>query len=379
MPRVLSGTLAGIVASAKRDIDHTLDLIFPDEAFYFASSPFASLNSHTYTNKLERGIGEIRQTLEGPANNVSISVTNKDRTLGIHVAEHWQKWRQATAIVGRVYHEVNALGSRTGTSAWRAMYRGGVQQPNADDLVVTFDVVPDTVSPGQIVCNRSLGANCPFVFKQAWTCGYAGAATSCDHFLRSVTGCEGLSNDHHFGGTEHRYKPDQNIPGTSGNPGGGTGGCPRLDQYMTVRGRDGERIEKQVYFLTEDDWLWDSIEQAFCKVRVARIIRDVPIWVLMAANGAVGFSSRSHRVMPNEDHPTGLPVEMFGVNDEMLTEIEYDGQPSYTVVSQDTGERGDVMFIEMEIGHHYSYGDGPRTGKRIVAHNNKGNPLEPLE
>jgi hypothetical protein len=31
------------------------------------------------------------------------------------------------------------------------MFRGTVQQPNADDLQVTFDVIPDTIAQGEIV------------------------------------------------------------------------------------------------------------------------------------------------------------------------------------------------------------------------------------
>jgi hypothetical protein len=46
-----------------------------------------------------------------------------------------------------MYYEV-INGLRTGVSEWIEMFRGTVQQPNADDLQVTFDVIPDTIAPG---------------------------------------------------------------------------------------------------------------------------------------------------------------------------------------------------------------------------------------
>ena len=377
MGRTISGTLAGILAGTKRDLDYTLDLVFSDQSFYFATSPIASLNGNTYTNDLATP-SEIKNTLEAPTDGVGISLQNLDRVLGQHLATYWQKWRTAAAVVGRNYYAVGSDGVRTGTSAWVEMFRGSVEQPNADDSQVTFTLIPDTISPGLIVAVRTCGKNCPHKFKGP-ACGYTGGETVCNHCLVSPAGCDGRANAHRYGGTEHRYDSAVSIPGTGGNiepyippppP------CSRLDQYVDVRGPDGNKLTKMVCFFTEDDWLWDPIRGDFFPTKRAYVVKDQPIWELITDNGAIGYSSFSHHVMPNKEHPTGLVVETLTAYDEVLSDIDGEMLPSYAALSRPTGDRGDVMFIEMEAGHHYSSGDTTR--KKIVAHNNKRDPLEIL-
>jgi len=373
MGRDLSGTMNAILAAPSRDIDYTLDLIFPDDEMHFATSPIKSLNGHLYVNGLNRAISEIRQTLEAPVDTVELELQNQDRVLGLHLATYWQKWRQADAIVGRYYYARNAAGEKTGVNEWIEMFRGAVQKPNADDHRVTFDIVPDTISPGPIVCSKTLAPPCPNVYMDPRTCGYAGPLLSCDHHLRSDTGCDGHDNSHHFGGTENRYPPITELPGTGGNGTGGTGGCPRLDQYVRVRGKDGIAIVKMVCFFTDDDELYDPIDDQFYPTHTAGVIRQVPIWEMVTANGAVGYSSHSHRVMPAVDHRTGIPTANIDVRSPIVTTISRIRTTSSAVISRDTGELGDVMFIEMAGGHRYEYGDSP--DKMILAHNNKVNPL----
>lgn len=380
MGRVISGTLASILSPAKRELDYTVDIVFPDAtSFHFGTSPLTSVNGHNYTNDIE-SIGEIRQTLESPTDRVAIAIQNKDRVLGQHVAAFWQLWRTATAVVGRYYYQIGDDGLRTGTNEWIEIFRGGIQRPNANDKQVTFDLIPDTTSPGQIVCTHTEAVNCTWVYKDPRTCGYSGGLTSCDHTLKGVNGCDVHANSHRYGGTEHRYKTDLSIPGTGGSGGGGGGGtgCPRLDQYVRVKGPDGKIIAKMVCFFTEEDELWDPIDRQFYETETARIVRNQPIWEMVAANGAVNFSSFSHLVMPHEDHETGLSAFKISANDETLTEIMADSsvelRPSYAVLSQSTGESGDVMYIKMKGGHRYASGDSPE--KMFVDHNNKPPPLD---
>lgn len=370
MARTISGTLAGILAG-KRDLDYTLDLIFSDQSFYFATSPIASLNGRTYTNDLATP-SEIKNTLEAPTDGVGISLQNLDRVLGQHLATYWQKWRTAEAILGRNYYALNANNERTGTTAYVEMFRGAVEQPNADDSVVTFTLIPDTISPGQIVCVRTCGKACPHKYKGP-VCGYAGGEATCNHCLVSPAGCDGRLNAHRFGGTEHRYDSAVSIPGTGGNPDiieYIEPPCPRLDQFVDVRGPDGHKLSKMVCFFTGDDWLWDPIRQDFFPTKRAYVVKDQPIWEIITANGAVGYSSFSHHVMPNEEHLTGVVAETLTAFDEILSDIDGDVLPSHATTSRATGETGDVMFIEMVDGHHYAAGNSP--SKKIVAHNVKG-------
>lgn len=229
MPRTISSDLATILAapSGRRDLDTTIDLAVGGDLYYLATSPIDALNGHDYENRVD-SFSEIRQTIEAPVDRVNVAIENKSLTLGLHVATYPEKWRDATAVVGRNYYEVDSDGERTGLSAWIEMFRGTVQQPTVDDSSkqVTIDIIPDTTALGLIVCNRTEAPLCPFKFKDTKTCAYSGAETTCDHHLRSPAGCLGRTNTHHFGGCEHYQEPNVNAPGTTLNPGGGgiTGG-----------------------------------------------------------------------------------------------------------------------------------------------------------
>ncbi|MEQ1645506.1 MAG: hypothetical protein ABL959_18800 [Pyrinomonadaceae bacterium] len=375
MGRTIGGTLSGILFGAKRDLDFTLDLVFSDQQFYFATSVLNSLNGHNYTNELYTP-SEIKNTLEAPTDGVNLAIQNKDRVLGQHLATYWQKWRTAEAVLGRNYYAVGSDGVRTGTTAWIEMFRGAVEQPNADDSQVTFTLIPDVISPGPIVCVRTCGKNCPHKFKGP-ACGYSGGETACNHCLASPAGCDGRVNAHRYGGTEHRYDSSVSVPGTGGNvdPPDPILPCPRLDQFVRVKGPDGRQLVKMVCFFTEQDELWDPVEKRFFPTRVARVVKDVPIWQMLAANGARSYTSFSHRRMPNAAHPTGLPVEWYKRNEKVLTQLGTDNVGSSKVaLSKPTGLRGDVMFIEMEGGHHYCSGNSPE--EMFVEHNEKdGDPI----
>lgn len=376
--RTLSGTLSSILALAERDIQWTLDLTFPDAtSFKFATAPLTISGRGTYTNDLE-DVGDIRQSLEAPADNVSIGVQNKDRVLGLHVATYWQKWRKAEAVIGRYYRDKVPSPA---LSDWIEMFRGSVQQPNATDFKVTFDVLTDTLTPGEIITKDSLDPHCQFVFKDPKTCKYVGAETVCDHNLKSLGGCAGRANEEHFGGMEHYYPPDADVPGTGGNTGGGDGGdddgggpCPRLDQYTLIRGPFNKPAPKMVCFVTEDDWLWSPFIRDFRKVRRARIVKDQEIWELVTAIGAIGFSSHPHPVIETLDDRRGRAAQLLTKSDTAVTVLDaFVNHTSRVILSRDTEERADVLQIEMETDlpeeKIYCYGDNP--AKLIACHNEK--------
>lgn len=367
--RSLSTTMQAIFEAKTRMIDYTLDLLFPDgTSLHFATSPLTLIVP--YTNDLET-VSEIRQTLESVTDQVSVTLQNKDRILGLHVANYWQKWQKAQATVGRLYQD----GDGSGLQEWKEMFRGAVQQPNADDFKVSFSIIADTISPGQIICNRTLAAICGFVFKDPKTCAYTGSDVSCNHHLRSKLGCDGKSNSHHYGGKQHRYLPEQQVPGTGGNTGGGgIYQCPRLDQYVIVLGDDGKPLVKMVCFLLANDFLYHPIRKTFHKIKTAKVIKNVEIWETLADNGSLGFSSGSHLLIENIDDEKGLSVDKYAVRQNVLSLINCETlSESKITFSKNTGEFGDVMYIEMEDGHIYAAGDSPQ--KMFVCHNSK-NPID---
>jgi hypothetical protein len=374
MGRDLSTNLQTILAASAHGIDQTLQLIFPDATtFRYATAPL-TLGGNAYSNDLEN-VGEMRYSLDSSIPSLSVGLQNKDRVLGLHVANHWQKWRNAEVIIGRNYSDKMGLG----LSEWIEMFHGVVQRPNANDLQVTFDVFEDTVTPGQIVCNHTLALPCFWKFKDPKTCAYSGPLTTCNHQLKSTGGCEGRANTEHFGGMEHRYNPDTTTPGSDGNldpgPGGGgpPPGCPRLDQYVRVKGPDGEPMAKMVCFFTDADELWQPISRRFRKTRSATIVRDQPIWELLATNGTAGFSSFSHPLIMDPADRKGLRVDRCRPSDRALTVLAEDLAGSRLAISQYTGESDDVMRIEMENepGEENIYCSGDSPEKMFACHNSK--------
>lgn len=376
MGRTLSTDLSNLLTLPERRIDYTLLLTFPDASVKrFATAPLTltGVPAGTYTNDIE-SVGEIRYTLEAPADRFSIALQNKDRVLSIDLATNWQKWRTAEALIGRYYRDPDDVLP----AAWIEMFSGSVQQPNSNDLQVTFDVIDDTLTPGEIVCTRTLGLLCPFIFKDPKTCGYVGSETVCNHHLKSPGGCEGRNNSHRFGGMEHRYIPDAVVPGIGGNEGGDIGPpeppCPRIDQYVIARGVHGERIAKMAGFVTEDDWLWNPIAKKFYRVSVARLEKDQPVFRIACDNGAAGHSAVMHRILWYREHENGERVDKFLPGDPVLGySIRGRRLKNLRCTEARAAGRGDLIRISLdaptEAEKVYCYGDSVE--EFIVCHNLK--------
>lgn len=379
MGRSLTGSMPTILAGAKRDIDYTIDLTVGSDEFHYATSILTAINGHDYQNCLEE-VGQIRQTLESPTDLVAVRIQNLNSDLGWHISANWQAWRKAEAVIGRVYYQINAnTNVRTGTKQWIELFRGSVQQPNVDDFAVAFDVIPDTTSPGQIVCNRTCGALCGFVVNDPKTCGLTGA--TCNHHLKSKQGCDGNGNSHRFGGTEDRYQPTVVVPGTGGNDPGDPEDppCPRKDQYVRVRGANDKVIAKLAGSVTTADWMWHSVMRRFYPVASAETVKDQPIWETRGPRGIRGFSSQRHPVIRDASDHTGTAVEELSAGEYFLAEDENLSLEAVKCRAvRNTGQIGDVVRIEIdaptEAEKIYCWSDRP-DGPFIVCHNTKINPV----
>lgn len=377
MSRQISSTLNQILNASKYEIDWTLDLYFPDNSVLrYATSPIVA-NSINYTNNDIEVVGEILQTLERPVNSVNIAIQNKDNVLGSHVRNNPLLWRKANAVLGRFYRDGDGLN----LSAWIEMFRGVVQKPQTNDFQVVFDLIPDTTAPGQIVCNRTLSLTCGYVFKDPKTCRYAGAETVCNHLLKSSGGCDGHNNALNFGGMEHRYLPIDSVPGTAGNDGNiGTGGglgCPRLDQFILVKGKKGKgtrgKVAKRVGELSVDDLIYNPISDSFHRIKSLEVMRDVPIWITSSSQFAITKTSFSHRQIETVKDSRGRTISEFVKGNRALNFIDGFLRQAQILASFESKESGDVLKIEMADGHIYCCGDKPE--KMSVAHNSK-NPFD---
>lgn len=370
MGRSISANLQSILDAPTRSVEYTVDLTFPAQsALKFATAPL-DISEGVYSNDVE-SVSEILQTLENPTDQVRCALQNKDRVLGLNIAANWQEWREAEAVIGRYY-------TGGAKEVWIEMFRGAVQRPDANDSQILFDVVTDTVSKGNIVANRTGAPNCGFKFTDPPTCGYSGSETDCNHNLKSKGGCDGRSNSHRFGGTESRYNPDDDIPGTGGNQGDidPPGGCPRLDQFIAVKGLGRKIVAKMVGFLHETDWIYNPIDGEFHAINALRVLKGVPGFELGSTNGAVGYTSDSHLALWYREHATGEVVTKFVPGDPLLTfDLESCGLvPSQTRLANLAGVDFDVLRIEMASGHIYAVGNSPSM-PLIVSHNSK-NPLD---
>lgn len=374
MARTIPSDVTTILGNATHQVEQTCLITFPDASiFTWATSNLSSVAGRNWTNYLE-SIGDIRQTLEAPADQVNVAVQNKDRTPGLHLSQNWLQWRQATAILGRLY----LYETRSSSGTWFEMFRGSVQQPNADDFQLTFTVVSDVVAAGPCVAARTENVQCPFKFKDSRTCGYSGILSTCNHHLASDGGCDGRANSHHYGGTEHRYAPDAAAPGTGNNGDLGNGdpihdACPRLDQYVRVKGPDGRVMVKMVGFLSESDELWHPIRRRFRKIERLTIRKDQPMWELVGPQGMRGFSSASHPIIRSASDFLGTPVARLRRSDVFLMEGPEGLAIASCYRSRPAGV-GDVLEILIDAQDPadkiYSYGDNS-DGPMIVCHNNK--------
>ncbi|HUF02779.1 MAG TPA: hypothetical protein VMM38_01245 [Aridibacter sp.] len=373
MGRTLTSDLQNILAASARTVEYTIEILFPKNATkYLATAPL-TIASQAYTNDLE-SVSEIRQTLENPADRVRLALQNKDGVLGLNLGGNEEEWRGATAIIGRYYEDKVGLG----LSAWIELFRGTIQIPETDDFQMSFEVATDTLAKGAIVASGTLAYPCRFIYKDPSTCGATSAETACNHVLKSKGGCQGRDNSHHFGGMESLYNPDQNVPGTGGNtivPFPPQDRCPRLDQYILIKDYWGNPIGVPVGKLQIKDKIFDPRTGMFHDIENLNVVKDVEIFSIRAANGAMCLASGSHRILRHRDHHGGQELTDFAKGDPVFTWRNKNATSSSVIFASSIGERGDVMEIKMAGGHVYACGASGESA--IVSHNK--NPYDTEE
>ncbi len=128
-----------------------------------------------------------------------------------------------------------------------------------------------------------------------------------------------------------------------------------------------------VSFLRTDDLLFNPITGTFHEIKSLEIFNSVEIFEMRAVNGAVCFSSCSHKVLSHRADQSGSTVTQFTQADPVLTWLGGLNDSNITV-AENTNLSGDVLKIEMKDGHIYAAGDS--ADKFIVAHNSKNNPVD---
>lgn len=370
MARTVSANLQNLLNLENCNTQTTVDLAFTDNAYdrNVATDDFVvdASPDRTYISDL-RHADDLKQSVFSPPDRVNISIQNVDKNFGGWVQD--EVFAQSVAIVGRYYTDPRGVLP----AVWVELFRGEARPTGMDEGGVSIEVLHDLAAAGYCVAEWSLAENCQFKFKQADTCGYSGVLTTCNKKRKSPAGCFGRDNEHHFGGMEFPDAQAASAPATGGDPDpGGYPTCPRVDQYVLIKSADGVPEAKMAMHLTDQDLLWHPIKGTFHRIRSLMTIRDQKIWRIFAENGSESYSSHTHRVLADRSDALGSRVDSFRQYGAVLTCTAVQMMDSRVASVHATGERDDVVKIEMEDGHIYAAGDDGVTF--IVCHNAK--PIE---
>jgi len=346
----------------------TLDLILTDTTqIHVATEALTDVDSIgadiDYADDLRR-TNDLKQSVFAPPNRVTASIQNVDKAFGIdHITA--ESLIKAEAIVGRYFVDESGVLP----SVWVELFRGEARPTQLTETAVEIEVLNDLSASGYCVGDWTLAENCQFIYKHAGTCGSASVRATCNKKRRSKAGCSGDDNEHHFGGMEFPDVQTPSVP-TGGDPEPpDPPTCPRTDQYVLIEGPDGNAIATLAEHVTQDTLLFNPVKGTFHRIRSVRIVRDQPIWMILAEGGIECFSSRTHRIIGSSDDASGSRIDLLGRGDDVLTYSTNLLMRTKAIAVHEAGEIDDVVMIEMEDGHIYCAGDD---GKRfVVCHNAK--------
>lgn len=368
MGRTVTTPLQNLLDLESCNTQTTVDLQFTDNAYDInvATDDFTvdATPDRDYVSDL-RHADDLKQSVFSPPDRVNISIQNVDKDFGAWVQD--EVFAKSTAIVGRYYTDPRG----TLPAVWVELFRGEARPTGMDEAAVNIEVLHDLAAAGYCVADWSLTENCQFKFKQTDTCGYAGVLTTCNKRRKSPAGCSGRANEFAFGGMEFPEPQVPSVP-TSGDPDPDPPHtCPRIDQYVPMMGTHGEIVARTVQTVREGEWLFNPLTDDFHRIKRAFVVKNQPIWSVSSSMGVTGYSSPTHPLIPFRMHPTGVAVSKTKEGDSLLLWQLNDRKMLNHAISRvfDTGELGDVMFIEMEDGHVYAYGDDEELF--IVCHNAK--------
>lgn len=369
MGRTVSVGLQALLDKISCNTQSTLSLFLADASEYHLATEAVVTPKDTFTADL-RQQDALQQSISTPTSRSSVRIQNVDKLFGTVVTD--EDLLKAEGVIGRYSRDEQNLAA---TGEWVELFRGSVIPLEINEAEVILEIVHDMTAAGFCVGAHTLAENCQWVFKQPDTCGFVGVETTCNKKRKSKHGCLGRANEHRFGGMEFP-EPTIAAPPTGGGGGGGGfpgGSCPRLDQYVLARGEDDHsRVVRRVADIRSGQWLFDPVSGGWNQIVSAEIVRDEPIWEMIAANGAAGYSSASHRVLWFREHENGEPVKWFISGDRVLTWVGQRLAESIVSTVRPTCEKADVMKIELAPGHIYCSGSSPSAF--IVSHNSKPPP-----
>jgi hypothetical protein len=212
MPRTISSTLATILALPSPEVHSTVLIVAASgEEKRFATREL-DIAGESFSGGL-KSIGEIKQSLTGSTDRVSVIIQNVNRLLGRDLASGWLNF--AEIIVGRYF-------AGNGQTAHVEMFRGKAANIEAGDETVQINVISEIAAIGFVAAIRTLSEKCAFRYKDSF-CGAPSSETACNKVWKSKQGCLGRANIHRFGGWTFPNPPQPSVPGSGVNNWTGVG------------------------------------------------------------------------------------------------------------------------------------------------------------
>lgn len=216
MPKTISSNLAEILPAQKRR--ETLDLYLNNGTILRLSrgkvTRTISGSPVNYLNKI-REISELRQSIDGAIDRITITCENLSSDLGFDLASNSRLLDFAFAVYGRQYVSVR---NESLIEDIPTVFCGIIANVEANEQRIEFELIVDFDSMGMILASRTLSPRCPFSYKNGIECTSASSETDCP---KTREGCKARGKEWEFGGTEFFEEP---IPTVPPNDGGGIGG-----------------------------------------------------------------------------------------------------------------------------------------------------------
>jgi hypothetical protein len=157
-----------------------------------------------------RSTGPVAMSLTRSADRVDVVVENIDRLTGNQLVAVQDVLYGSFAEFGRLWRDL-----RNPANVYQVtLLTGQVVAARASETEVQLTLMSDIYSSGAIAGQIIYGRSCPWTFKDAATCAYAGPLATCNKLLDSPDGCAGRSNEFHFGGFPY-IKSVDTISGAS--------------------------------------------------------------------------------------------------------------------------------------------------------------------
>lgn len=160
-----------------------------------------------------------------------------------------------------------------------------------------------------------------------------------------------------FGSGTNNLTQQSTLAAITAGPNRNVIGCPRLDQYTLAWNIKEGFHDKQVEFLTTDDFLYNPITQTVHKLRERNIVLRQKCYLVEAKSGAKIIASGTQPMIQNFDDKKGLQITHLAKNSKLLSYFKTNGIVVLSSLNQRIYQGVfDCLSIKLEDGHIFACG-----------------------